>query len=105
MEFEQIRLLVEIVVGALITPLAIVLWWNFRSLKSQADATQKELIDFKLHVATTHPTQDQLSKAIDGMTQAIREVFGQLNSIRTEIREMSETFRDKLDGKADRSHP
>lgn len=104
MDFETVRLIIEVIVGILITPFALVLWWNFRVLKAQADSTQKELTDFKLHVAVTHPTQNNLSKAIDGFTETVRELFARVDSIRTEIREMSESFRDKLETKADRGH-
>jgi len=88
----------------LMTGFCHILWQKISKIEGNAERANSDLAEFKLYVAREHPTQEQLTKAIDGMTSAIREVFGQLNTIRTDIREMSNNFRDKLDTKADRSH-
>lgn len=87
---------------AIISGFCRVLWQKIDKIEGTADRAISDLAAFKLHVAVEHPTQEYLTKAIDGFTTSTREVFGKLDSIRTEIKGMSDTFRDKLDKKQDR---
>lgn len=86
---EMLRLIIEF----LATPFAIVLWWNFRTLKTQAEQTREELAAYKLHAAETYSTKNDLSKAIEQFSRSIDAVFAKL-----------ERIEDKLDLKADKVH-
>lgn len=91
--FESIRFVIELVVSLLVTPLGLVLWWNFRTLKVQADKTKDDLAAYKLHAAETYSTKNDLSKAIEQFSRSIDAVFAKL-----------ERIEDKLDLKADKVH-
>ncbi|WGS52660.1 hypothetical protein LFL96_31235 [Paraburkholderia sp. D15] len=58
---------------------------------SQLKSLDAELAAYKLHVAETYVTSNELSKAIDALNRAIDAVFGKLDRIE-----------DKLDKKADK---
>jgi hypothetical protein len=87
MDLEAARLIVEF----LAAPFAIVLWWNFRSVKAMAEKTKEELAAYKLHAAETFSTKNDLGKAIEQFSRSIDAVFAKL-----------ERIEDKLDGKADK---
>jgi septal ring factor EnvC (AmiA/AmiB activator) len=57
----------------------------------QLKSLDTELAAYKLHVAETYVTSNELSKAIDSFNRAIDAVFGKLDRIE-----------DKLDKKADK---
>lgn len=57
----------------------------------QLKTLDSELSAYKLHVAETYVTSNELSKAIDAFNRAIDAVFGKLDRIE-----------DKLDKKADK---
>lgn len=78
-------------IEGLLTILLIVVWWNFRALKIQADATQKDFAEYKLHVAEHYVTQNDLSKTIEAFNRSIDAIFKKL-----------ERIEDKLDSKADK---
>jgi hypothetical protein len=93
MGFEQIRLIVEIVVAILVTPFAYVLWGNFKAVKAMAEKTKDDLADYKLHAAETYSTKNDLGKAIEQFSRSIDAVFAKL-----------ERIEDKLDSKADKAN-
>ena len=102
--FEVIKLAIELVVGLLVTPFALVLWWMLRKLVADmrllerqiADdraAYEKALSEYKLHVSETYSTKNDLAKAMEQLGRAIEAVFAKL-----------ERIEDKLDQKADKAH-
>ena len=86
----------------LLTGVGTVFAWLWRRSQTQLDNTidsqgkqlkaiESELSSYKLHVAETYVTSNELSKAIDSFNRAIDAVFGKLDRIE-----------DKLDKKADK---
>jgi peptidoglycan hydrolase CwlO-like protein len=88
----------------LISGICTVLWQKINKIEATAEKAANDLADFKLYVAKEHPTQDHLSKAIDGFNESIKEMTKGLTEIRSDIQKMSETFRDKLEQKVDKGH-
>lgn len=87
-DLESFRWVVEL----LITALAIILFWNFRSLKSEVvqvsavlALVDKDLQQYKLHVSEHYATSSDMKSFIDA-------VFKKLDRIE-----------DKLDKKADKT--
>jgi hypothetical protein len=80
-DFEQIRLVIELVVGLFVTPLALILWWMYRRLVADVREIVKELSDFKLHASETYSTKNDLGKAIDQFSRSIDAVFAKLDKI------------------------
>jgi hypothetical protein len=86
-EFETVRVVVEL----LVTALATILFWNFRSLKIELreeviarEGVNRDLQEHKLHVAETYATNTDLRGFIEA-------VFKKLDRIE-----------DKIDQKADK---
>ncbi len=63
------------IISVLLSVLWGVLVWNFQRLQAKADATEKDLQAYKIHVATTHVTDGQLSKAIEALNNNIAAVL------------------------------
>lgn len=78
-------------VGIGATGSGTVIWWMFRSVAARVDATEKELAAYKLHVAETYVTSNELGKAIDAFNRSIDALFAKL-----------ERIEEKLDKKADK---
>lgn len=88
--------------GVCVTGIGGVFAWLWQRSQAQLDNTieshgrqlkslDSELSSYKLHVAETYVTSNELSKAIDAFNRAIDAVFGKLDRIE-----------DKLDKKADK---
>jgi len=108
---EVIRLVIELVVGLLVTPFALVLWWMLRKLvadvvalektvqerdtaaREREAAHDKNLAEYKLHVSETFSTKNDLGKAMEQLVRSVDAVFNKL-----------ERIEDKLDSKADKAH-
>lgn len=101
---EVIRLVIELVVGLLVTPFALVLWWMLRKLVADVAALEKagqertaahdkNLAEYKLHVSETFSTKNDLGKAMEQLVRSVDAVFNKL-----------ERIEDKLDSKADKAH-
>jgi len=86
-ELETIRLIIEL----LVTALATILFWNFKVLKAELreeviarEGVNRDLQDYKLHVAETYASNSDLHKFVEA-------VFNKL-----------ERIEDKIDKKADK---
>lgn len=101
---ELIRLGIELVVGLLVTPFALVLWWMLRKLvgdvaslekagQARAAAQDKDLGEYKLHVSETFSTKNDLGKVMEQLNRSVDAVFNKL-----------ERIEDKLDSKVDKAH-
>ncbi len=101
---EAIRIVIELVVGLLVTPFALVLWWMLRKLvadvqglekaaQERNNAHDKNLAEYKLHVSETFSTKNDLGKAMEQLVRSVDAVFNKL-----------ERIEDKLDSKADKVH-
>ncbi|RFP19198.1 MULTISPECIES: hypothetical protein [unclassified Duganella] len=102
--FELVRLIIELVVGLLVTPFALVLWWMLRKLVADVATLERagqerhamqeqRLAEYKLHAAENFSTKNDLGAAMSQVSRSIDAVFGKL-----------ERIEDKLDGKADKAH-
>lgn len=90
------------VFSLILSGIAKILWSKLQKIEENAAKANSDLADFKLYVAKEHPTQDHLSKAIEGFTRSFDAVFHKLESMQSEIKESFDGFRDKLDRKQDR---
>jgi len=88
MDFENIRLVVEIVGGALFTFIS----WTLKKAINDLREVEKSLAEFKLHVAENYVTQNGLEKVIEQFTRSNEAIMRQL-----------ERMDNKLDGKADKA--
>ncbi|WP_321905107.1 hypothetical protein [Paraburkholderia tropica] len=79
-------------IGSLVaTGTSTVVWYMFRRLQGEVDANKEALAAYKLHVAETYVTSNELGKAIDAFNRSIDAVFAKL-----------ERIENKLDTKADK---
>lgn len=62
-----------------------VVWWMFRSLAARVDSTERELAAYKLHVAETYVTSNELGKAIDAFNRSIDAIFAKLERIENKL--------------------
>lgn len=97
---ETIRMGAELLGGSLIGVLSYFLKSVIADFKSRHDAHEKaaqeqrdRLHEFRLHVAETYTTKDELSRAVESLERSFKAVFEKLDRIE-----------DKLDRKADKSH-
>ena len=60
---------------ALLGMVLAILVWNFQRLQAKADDTEKDLQAYKIFVATTYVTDNQLTKSIDAINQSIQSVL------------------------------
>lgn len=88
MDFENIRLVVEIGGGALFTFIS----WTLKKAINDLREVEKSLAEFKLHVAENYVTQNGLEKVIEQFTRSNEAIMRQL-----------ERMDNKLDGKADKA--
>jgi len=88
MDFENIRLVVEIGGGALFTFIS----WTLKKSINDLREVEKSLAEFKLHVAENYVTQNGLEKVIEQFTRSNEAIMRQL-----------ERMDNKLDGKADKA--
>lgn len=79
------------IIETLIGLILVVVWWNFKEVKREVDEMQTEHNRYKLHVAESYVTHNDLSKAIDNLTRATDAIFKKLDRIE-----------DKLDQKVDK---
>ncbi|MDE1139991.1 hypothetical protein [Paraburkholderia tropica] len=77
--------------GAIATAFGTVAWWAVRSVHARQNDFEKDLAAYKLHVAETYVTSNELGKAIDAFNRSIDAVFAKL-----------ERIEGKLDTKADK---
>lgn len=80
MEAETSKLvlyLLQVVVGGFCG----VLWFLYQDLKKKADGTAKELANYRVHIAETYVTQNELTKAIDALNRAVDAIFNKLDRI------------------------
>ena len=66
------------------------------------EQVQKELTDFKLHVATNHVTQDELSKSLDRLDETIKDLVEAIRESARDTRESINQLQTKIDRKADK---
>jgi septal ring factor EnvC (AmiA/AmiB activator) len=72
-------------VGLFGTGAGTVVWWMFRSLAARVDSTERELAAYKLHVAETYVTSNELGKAIDAFNRSIDAIFAKLERIENKL--------------------
>jgi hypothetical protein len=83
------------IAGGVATAIGTVSWWAFRSMHSRVGSLEREMAEYKLHVAETYAPNTALEKAMDRCSQAIDAVFRKLDA-------MDEKFDRRLRDKADR---
>lgn len=66
-------------------------WFNYRDLKANLEANRADLAKYKIHIAETYVTQNELTKAIDAFHRSVDAIFAKL-----------ERIEDKLDHKQDK---
>ena len=71
--------------GAVASGVGAVAFWMFRSLVSRVDANEKDLANYKLHVAENFVTSNELGKAIDAFNRSIDAVFAKLERIENKL--------------------
>lgn len=97
---ETMRVGAELLGGAIIGMLSFFMKAVISDFKSRHDAHEKAVQDqrdrlheFRLHVAETYTTKDELSRAVESLERSFKVVFEKLDRIE-----------DKLDRKADKAH-
>lgn len=90
MDPELLRILL-LTLQAVVVGLCAVLWYLFHEARAKAEATARELAQYKVHIAENYVTHNDLTKAIDAISRSINAVFAKLDRIE-----------DKLDKKADK---
>jgi hypothetical protein len=88
--FEVITIFLSIL-GFVLTAFGVVMWFSFRKNVDDVEKLKDDFSNFKVHVASNHPTQD-----------AIDKVFQKLEDIQKGISDMVSNIRDRLDTKADK---
>ena len=88
---QELMQFISWAVQALVTAFAVVLWFNLRDIKSKAELNTADLAGYKLHVAETYITENELSKAIQALSKSVDAIFTALHRIE-----------DKLDNKEDK---
>jgi len=71
--------------GTVATGVGAVAFWIFRSLVARVDALEKDSAAYKLHVAETYVTSNELGKAIDAFNRSIDAVFAKLERIENKL--------------------
>lgn len=97
---ETMRVGAELLGGAVIGMLSYFLKSVIADFKARHDAheraaqdSREKLHEFRLHVAETYTTKDELSRAVESLERSFKAVFEKLDRIE-----------DKLDRKADKVH-
>lgn len=73
------------IIQGLLAVLLAVLAWNFQRVQAKADANERDLQTYKTYVATTHVTENQLSKALDALNHNIENVLQTVNKIENRL--------------------
>jgi hypothetical protein len=89
--FEVITIFLSIL-GFILTAFGVVMWFNFRKNVDDIEKLKEDFSDFKVHVASNHPTADAMDR-----------VFQKLEDIQKGIADMFGNIRDRLEQKADKS--
>lgn len=71
--------------GAVATAIGTVAFWMFRSLVARVDAIERDAAAYKLHVAETYVTSNELGKAVDAFNRSIDAVFAKLDRIENKL--------------------
>jgi hypothetical protein len=98
MDFETTRLIVEVVIGVFITPMAFMLWTKLVAVEKATQKSAIDLAEFKLHVAIEHATLVYVDKKAEEQRVLFDAMFKKLDIIQDEIRQ----FYRELDRKQDR---
>lgn len=85
-----------------LTAFCSVLWFLFLSVRADARKALDQLAAYKLHVAETYVTQDSLTKAIDGLNQAIGRLIDTVRGDGEATRSALSEIHRRIDGKADK---
>lgn len=88
--FEVITIFLS-VLGFVLTAFGVVMWFSFRRNVDDVEKLKDDLANFKVHVASKHPTVDVLEK-----------VFQKLEDIQKGMADMFGNIRDRLEQKADK---
>lgn len=98
MDFETIKTLGLPLIGAL----CVVLWWLFKTVMNKLDGAQKDLADFKLHVAEKYVNHTDLADAMNGIREVLGGMSSQIKSLTADFSAFTVRIYDKLDNKADK---
>lgn len=107
MNAENLTSIVVMILTLVFTAAGVMLWHKINRTERRAEQAHADLSEFKLYVAREYPNNAQLDKAIAVITGQFEQLFDRLGMIESDIRGMGNSFRDKLDQKADRvgHHP
>lgn len=78
------------------------LYVMYRDMKKQCDETRMDIINYKLHVAENFATMGDISAIQATTKEMFNAMFKKLDNMETNIRILSDNFRDRLDGKQDK---
>lgn len=81
MDADTVRLAIELIVGLLVTPFAIVMWFLLRKTITDLAAVEKALNDHKLSVANNYIQKEDFNRTSDAL-------FKKLETIENYIREI-----------------
>lgn len=81
-DFEVVRLIIEVVIGVLVTPFALVLWWNFRKLDTRGDLLAAQIAALNLKLAEGYVPRAELENTFS-------RLFALLEEMRKEIAHIS----------------
>ena len=79
---EKILLLVLQALGG---GFCALLWFNFREVKSHLKNVSDDLAAYKLHIAENYVTQNELTKAIDGLAKSVDNMSSKLDRIEDKL--------------------
>jgi methyl-accepting chemotaxis protein len=71
--------------GAVASGIGAVAFWMLRSMVARIEAAERDLAAYKLHVAETYVTSNELGKAIDAFNRSIDAIFTKLDRIESKV--------------------
>ncbi len=98
-DFETLKSLFMV----LLSGFAGVMWWLYQKVDSKLDAQEKDMAEFKLHVAENYVNQSDLADAMHSIKEVLGGMSRQIGTLTTDLKEFSTRVYDKLDRKADKA--
>lgn len=94
-DFENVRFIANLVVTLLITPLAMVIWYQLRHAQQTADSVAEELAKHRLHATETYATKSSVDQAVNRLETSVERAFERFDR-------KLDAIDTKLDRKADK---
>lgn len=84
------------IINLLLFAFTAVLWSYLQDVKKKGEENRSAFEAYKLHAAETYVTQSILTRAIEGLAEALKD-------IRASMEKRLDTIERKLDGKQDKN--